>query len=150
MTNGEKMLITQQRRQGLGYPETARKLGMSVNTVKSYCQRNSITPAGTTTAQSGNACRQCGSTLEHTPGRKKKQFCSDACRLRWWHNHREMSKTARDAKCAACGQKFITDRTQKYCSHACYIAARFGGAHGHETYPQRSLTGKRATVAHWL
>ena len=46
MTNGEKMLITQQRRQGLGYTEIARKLGMSVNTVKSYCQRKGIKPAG--------------------------------------------------------------------------------------------------------
>lgn len=30
MTNGEKMMITQQRRQGLGYTEIARRLGMSV------------------------------------------------------------------------------------------------------------------------
>ena len=134
MTNGEKMLITQQRRQGFGYTEIARKLGMSVNTVKSYCQRNAIKPVGKTTSLEKEACRQCGSALEHTPGRKKKQFCSDACRLRWWHEHREMSKTARGAKCAACGREFITDRAQKYCSHACYIAARFGGVHGHETY----------------
>ena len=135
MTNGEKMLVAQQRRQGLGYTEIARKLGISVNTVKSYCQRNGIKPAGKTAVQSGSTCRQCGNTLEHTPGRKKKQFCSDACRLRWWHEHREMSKTARGAKCAACGREFITDRTQKYCSHNCYIAARFGGVHGNETYP---------------
>ena len=134
MTNGEKMLITQQRRQGLGYAEIARKLGMSVNTVKSYCQRNGIKPVGKTTPEK-DTCKHCGSALEHTPGRKKKQFCSDACRLRWWHEHREMSKTARSAKCAACGREFVTDRTQKYCSHACYIAARFGGVHGHETSP---------------
>ena len=133
MTNGEKTLVAQQRRQGLGYTEIARKLGMSVNTVKSYCQRNSIKPVGKATPEK-DKCRQCGSVLEHTPGRKKKQFCSDACRLRWWHEHREMSKTARGAKCAACGREFITDRAQKYCSHACYIAARFGGVHGHETY----------------
>ena len=135
MTNGEKMLITQQRRQGLGYTEIARKLGMSVNTVKSYCQRNGIKPVGKTTAPEKETCRQCGSMLQHTPGRKKKQFCSDVCRMRWWHDHREMSKTAKSANCAACGREFITDREQKYCSHACYIAARFGGAHGHETYP---------------
>ena len=134
MTNGEKMLIAQHRRQGLGFAEIARKLGMSVNTVKSYCQRNGIKPAGKTAVQSGSTCRQCGNTLEHTPGRKKKQFCSDACRLRWWHEHRDMSKTAKETKCAACGREFVTDRVQKYCSHACYIAARFGGAHGHETY----------------
>lgn len=48
MTNGEKMLITRQRRQGLGYAEIVRKLGMSVNTVKSYCRRNGIKPAGKT------------------------------------------------------------------------------------------------------
>ena len=48
MTNGEKMMITQQRRQGLGYTEIARKLGLSVNTVKSYCRRNGIKPAGKT------------------------------------------------------------------------------------------------------
>ena len=134
MTNREKMLVAQHRRQGLGYAEIARRLSMSVNTVKSYCQRNGIKPSGKTAVQSCSTCRQCGNTLEHTPGRKKKQFCSDACRLLWWHEHREMSKTARDAKCAACGREFVTDRAQKYCSHACYIAARFRGAHGHETY----------------
>ena len=135
MTNGEKMLIIQQRRKGLGYTEIARKLDMSVNTVKSYCQRNGIKPAGKTAVKSDSTCRQCGNTLQQIPGKKKKQFCSDACRMHWWHDHREMSKTARGAKCAACGREFITDRVQKYCSHACYISARFGGIHGHETYP---------------
>lgn len=71
MTNGEKMLITQQRRQGLGYTEIARKLGMSVNTVKSYCQRNGIKPVGKTVVPEKDNCRQCSSVLEHTPGRKK-------------------------------------------------------------------------------
>ena len=135
MTNGEKMLVAQQRRQGLGYTEIARKLGISVNTVKSYCQRNSIKPIGKTAMPGKDACKQCGGMLQHTPGRKKKQFCSDACRMRWWHEHRDMSKTAKGVKCAACGREFITDRVQKYCSHACYIAARFGGANRHETYP---------------
>ena len=32
MTNGEKMFIAQQLKQGLGYSEIARKLNMSVNT----------------------------------------------------------------------------------------------------------------------
>lgn len=136
MTNREKLLITQQRRQGLGHTEIALKLGMSVNTVKSFCQRNGIKPICKSAGTGNDTCRQCGSTLEHTPGKKKKQFCSDACRLRWWHDHRDMSRTAKSAKCAACGWEFITDRVQKYCSHACYIAARFGGAHGHETYPR--------------
>ena len=136
MTRGEKLLIAQYRAQGMGYTAIADTLGLSKNTVKSFCQRNGIKPICKSAGTGNDTCRQCGSTLEHTPGKKKKQFCSDACRLRWWHDHREMSKTAKGAKCAACGQEFITDRVQKYCSHACYIAARFGGAHGHETYPR--------------
>ena len=134
MTNGEKLCIRKLRMQGLGYTEIARKLGMSVNTVKSYCQRNGLKPVGKITVPEKDTCRQCGNTLEHTPGRKKKQFCSDDCRLLWWHEHRHMSRNAKGAKCAACGKEFMTDRAQKYCSHDCYISARFGGAHGNDTY----------------
>ena len=130
MTNGEKKLIAQQIKQGLEYSEIARKLDMSVNTVKSYCQRNGLKRAGESVTSANDACKRCGCALEHTPGRKKKQFCSDACRLRWWHEHRYMSKTAKSAKCAACGRAFMTDRGQRYCSHACYIRMRFGGNHG--------------------
>lgn len=133
MTNGEKMLIAQQIKQGMGYSEIARKLGMSVNTVKSYCQRNGLKRAGESVTSTNDVCRRCGCTLVHTPGRKKKQFCSDACRLRWWHEHRYMSKTAKSAKCVACGREFMTDRGQRYCSHACYIHMRFGESRGHGT-----------------
>ena len=130
MTNGEKVQIVQMRKRGLGYAEIARSLGMSVNTVKSDCQRNGLKPPAKNTVQPGDVCRQCGSTLHRTPGRKRKQFCSDACRLRWWHEHRYMSKTARSAKCAACGRAFRTDRGQRDCSHACYIHMRFESDHG--------------------
>ena len=95
MTNGERMLIAQQLKQGLVYSEIARKLDMSVNTIKSYCQRNGLKRAGKSVTSTNDACKRCGCALEHTPGRKKKQFCSDACRLRWWHEHRYMSKTAK-------------------------------------------------------
>lgn len=130
MTNGEKMLIAQQLKQGQGYSEIARKMNMSVNTVKSYCQRNGLKRAGESAPSRNDVCRQCGCALAHTPGRKKKQFCSDGCRLRWWHEHRYMSKTARSAKCVACGREFMTDRGQRYCSHACYVHMRFESNHG--------------------
>ena len=134
MTNGEKVQIVQMRKRGLGYTEIARSLGMSVNTVKSYCRRSGVKPLEKMTAQSGDVCRQCGSVLKHTPGRKRKRFCSDVCRLRWWHGHRELGRNARTIVCASCGKAFATDRTQKYCSHACYIQPRFGGAHGNEAH----------------
>ena len=134
MTNGEKVQIVQMRKRGLGYAVIARSLGMSVNTVKSYCQRSGVKPLEKKTAQSGDVCRQCGSVLKLTPGRKRKWFCSDACRLCWWHAHREMGQNARTVLCASCGKAFVTDRAQKYCSHACYIQTRFGGTHGNEAH----------------
>ena len=114
MTNGEKARIVQMRKRGLGCAEIARSLGMSVNTVKSYCRRSGVKPLEKKTAQSGDVCRQCGSVLKHTPGRKRKCFCSDACRLRWWNGHREQGRNARMIVCASCGKVFVTDRAQKY------------------------------------
>lgn len=134
MTNGEKVQIGHMRKRGLGYTEIARSLGLSVNTVKSYCQRSGVKPLAKNTVQPDDVCRQCGCVLKHTPGRKKKCFCSDACRLRWWHGHRELGRNARTVVCVSCGKAFVTDRMQKYCSHACYIQARFGGAHGNEAH----------------
>ena len=58
MTNGEKMLIAQQIKQGLGYSEIARKLDMSVNTVKSYCQRNGLKRAGESITSAYDACKR--------------------------------------------------------------------------------------------
>ena len=42
MTSEQKRLIDQYRRQGMGSTEIAEKLNLSVNTVKSYCRRNSM------------------------------------------------------------------------------------------------------------
>ena len=87
MTNGEKILITRQRRQGLGYAEIVRKLGMSVNTVKSYCRRNGIKPAGKT-----------------MPG---KDACSAAA---YWSIPRAEKRSSSARMPAACAGGMITGR----------------------------------------
>ena len=71
--------------------------------------------------------------IVQTPGRKRKRFCSDACRNAWWNAHLSLvkRKAVRTVVCAGCGQPFEAyGRTpRKYCSHACYVAHRFGGHH---------------------
>jgi hypothetical protein len=56
-------------------------------------------------------------------------FCSDECRLTWWNQnkYREGGKP-RTFKCLNCGKEFqaFVVKERKYCSHACYIEARFG------------------------
>ena len=136
MTNAERDYIIRYRQAGKNCAEIARVLGLSANTVKSFCQRNSIVPIApntqaSLTALSETVCLCCGEKVKQQPHRKPKRFCSDACRLHWWHSHRDMDKNAVDRRCFSCGRVFRSSREQKYCSHACYIKARFGGnAHG--------------------
>lgn len=121
MTQLQKDAILRMRRDGLGYTEIAKRLDMSVNTVKSFGRRCEA-PAD------GERCRQCEQPITQTPGRKPRRFCSDACRLKWWHQNPTMMKTALMKVCPGCGIEFIAVPRQKHCGHSCYITARFGGA----------------------
>ncbi len=74
-------------------------------------------------------CLQCGKEIAQAPGRKKKKFCSDACRSKWWTAHPEQirHKSNQTINCAFCGKAFQVhgEQKHKYCSHDCYIKDRF-------------------------
>ena len=100
MTNVERDYIIRYRQAGKSCAEIARILGLSANTVKSFCQRNNIVPIMPNTQASlptlsETVCLCCGEKVTQQPHRKPKRFCSDACRLRWWHAHRDMEKKCR-------------------------------------------------------
>lgn len=130
MTDEQKQQIIALRRDGAGYGSIASQLGISINTVKSFCRRHSLAAPPT-----DHLCEQCGRPIIQNPGRKRKRFCSDACRNKWWNSHLDLVK--RNAvytfTCLACGKKFTVygNSHRKFCSHACYIAYRFEGVrHG--------------------
>ena len=133
MTSEEKSRIAELRKQGLGYKRIARELGLKDGTVKTYCHRHGM---ATAQAKAGkptekDKCRFCGAQLHQLPGRKPKQFCSDECRNRFWNRSiaRVNRKSMIDFTCPVCGKPFRAygGCSRKYCSHACYIADRFGG-----------------------
>lgn len=133
VTNADKNYIVRYRRAGKSCTEIARSLGLSSNTVKSFCRRNDIIPDEQRAASgsSETKCLQCGTTVIRQPHRKAKRFCSDACRLTWWHAHRDLAKNAVERRCSQCGQVFHSVREQKYCSRVCYFMMRYGGkSHG--------------------
>lgn len=133
MTKEEKQNILTLQAQGLGYKRIAATLGISENTVKSFLKRADKVPEifhvpeAPRVDDGKHLCLQCGKSVPQNPGRKEKKFCSDACRYRWWNSH-----PAKDADriCPVCGERFTAygRRSRKYCSHACYILDRFGGA----------------------
>lgn len=126
MTYQQKEKIKQMRGEGFSYSKIAVMLGISENTVKSYCRRNNLGGAGTGIANQADdiLCGQCGALLIHTPSAKKKRFCSDICRMAWWNAHPEaVNRKAMYAfTCAHCGTAFESygNKNRKYCSRACY------------------------------
>ena len=132
MTNEQKILILSLRAKGLGYRKVAAKLGISENTVKSFCRRQKDSPQ--VNVQAGSVCKCCGAPIEQTPGRKEKKFCSDKCRREWWNSHLDQvdRRAIYEMICPGCGKRFTVygNAKRKYCSHECYVSHRFGGRDG--------------------
>lgn len=137
----QKTEIASLRSQGYGYTKIAQALGLSKNTVKSYCKRNSLSTAALEGADDmpvlmPSFCMECGKPVTQVPGRKEKKFCSDECRHKWWNARPEKitRKAVYSYTCAGCGKPFTAygNSRRKYCCHSCYIADRFKGGDGDE------------------
>ena len=127
----QKDEIIQLRKNGLSYKKISNLLNVSVNSVKSICRRDGITK--TKEFDGGKQCQSCGKELIQKLGKKSKKFCSDMCRMKWWNSH--LSQVNRKAyygyQCKNCQRSFTVygQSSRQFCSHACYIAYRFGDAH---------------------
>lgn len=133
MTEEQKQQIIRFRNEGCGYTMVADKLGISRDTVKSFCRRNGLNGKAVQTniTETGSVCRECGKALFQEAGKKQRVFCSDECRTAWWRTHPEQIKqrAVYSFTCACCTQTFTAygNSKRKYCSHECYIRNRFKG-----------------------
>jgi endogenous inhibitor of DNA gyrase (YacG/DUF329 family) len=137
MTDYEKQKIRELRSEGLGYIKIANETGLNINSVKSFCRRNGLTgQPSKKDGTEGHRCLNCGKPVEQTPGKREKKFCCNACRWHYWNTHKELvnRRAVYHYTCAACGKQFDAygNRHRKYCSHICYIRARFGGEDNEE------------------
>lgn len=120
MTTQEKMLLEELYKKGLGYKKIANITELSVNSVKSHCKRHIVI---------GNEilCPCCAKPIAQIPKHKKRRFCSDDCRKKWWRAHPEAVRREKchELICTYCGQKFQRyGKDRRYCSRACYANAR--------------------------
>lgn len=132
MTENEKSAIERMRKKGLSYQKIADNLSIRKEAVRSFCRTRNIAPATGATASS-SICPICGRQLKQPEGKgRRRRFCSDACRMKWWKNH--PSEKGHDIarirvyRCRGCGNLFrgYGSAERKYCSHECYISDRFG------------------------
>lgn len=137
MTENQKKQIARMRANGTGYGKIAQEMGISLNTIKSYCRRNKLngnaaeeTPAAVLSGVE-TKCENCGKVIRQIAKQKKKRFCCDKCRNEWWNSHLDLVKRKAVYKyvCPHCKKEFEVygNSHRKYCCHECYIADRFGG-----------------------
>ena len=130
MTENQKMIVAGLRKTGMGYGTIAKKVGVSVNTIKSFCHRRAAKPKREEPDSRTHRCLCCGVPVAQNPGRKEKKFCSDKCRNKWWNARLDLvnRKAFREIVCVGCGRTFTVygQVKRKFCSHQCYIEARFG------------------------
>lgn len=134
MTDAQKIQIGNLRAVGLGYKRIAEQMGISENTIKTYCHRHNL---GGNAAQTNDVnkdaavCLCCGLPVKQNMGRKKKKFCSDKCRNMWWNSN--LDKVNRKAvysfECLACKSPFTAygNSKRKYCCLECYAKRNKGG-----------------------
>ena len=137
MTEIEKANILRLREEGRTLQEISMELNLSINTVKSFifrsCRPNPEREEETVAPPLSpdrvvRRCLFCGQPVTQPPHRKEKKFCSAACRSHWWNQNAAQSKgkALHTKRCAHCGETFRAYGQRKYCSHGCYISARFG------------------------
>ena len=131
MTNETKLKIDELRSEGLGYSKIANLLGITKNSVASYCKRSvGISISGD---KKIIRCLNCGKgkPIIINSNSKPRKFCSDKCRGLYWKNHKSEinKKTFHEFICPICGKgvKLYGKPHQKYCSLTCYFKARYGG-----------------------
>ena len=141
MTEKQKSEIIRMREDGVSFSKISEITGISRNTIKSFCRRADATQYTESTegteaekivkTEDGLNCKQCGKPLQLVPGRKIPKFCCKDCRTKWWNSHPEEvnKKAIYNFTCAGCGKNFTAygNNGRKYCSHSCYIDARFRG-----------------------
>ena len=118
MTALQKSEIIRMRGAGETYAAIADTLNLSVNTVQSFCRRQSS--AEKEKENPSPKCENCRKPMKQT-AQTTRRFCCDACRMKWWSKHPE-ERPGKKAVCVQCGKKFSYQgsRSRKFCSQKCY------------------------------
>lgn len=135
MNDSQRQQIRKLRADGYSYGKVAQALGLSENTIKTFCRRNGlggVVEVPMSVDLDRHYCLYCGVEVKQNPGRKKKKFCSDKCRNVWWNSN--LDKVNRKAvysfECLTCKRPFTAygNAKRKYCCLECYANRNKGGS----------------------
>ena len=124
MTDVTKNQIRELREKGYGYKRISKELSISISQIRyavdGFNKEAAVVSIGT--------CKECGMRIVSQKGKKKKLFCSDACRMKWWNSHLDQvnRKANYTIVCQHCGKEFVVygNAKRKFCCHTCYAKSR--------------------------
>lgn len=134
MTEAQKLRIEMMRNNGIGYKVIAREVGLTRDIVRNYCKSRDMAGYGKRIiigAGNKEVCKYCLGPIEKANTGRPRKFCCEKCRREWWRENKDLIDRKASAKyeivCQHCGKRFISygNKKRKYCSHQCYIRARF-------------------------
>jgi hypothetical protein len=94
MTEVEKQQIHDLRMLGSGYRSIGAVLGISRDCIRGFCKRNGLD--GNSRSVSLNPeekiknhllCPSCSKSIKKKKRGRGRQYCSDACRRKWWKDN---------------------------------------------------------------
>ena len=136
MTDFEAAQVKEMRLKGMGYRAIAEALGLSRDIVRNHCKAKGMGGYVAATVKNlqeregqNGICICCGKEMQQAGTGRQRKFCSEKCRRQWWKTHPEEGnrKAVYTQVCTRCGKEFTAygNSHRKYCSHDCYIKARF-------------------------
>lgn len=133
MNDIQRKAITDLRMKGCSYSQISIKVGLSENTIKTFCRRNNLKAEDIANAigLKEGVCECCGKPTVMLEGKKPKRFCSSSCRNKWWNSNLDKvnKKAHYEFTCIRCHKPFTAygNKERKYCCHECYVADRYYG-----------------------
>jgi len=153
LTDNQRKQIFNLRALGIGYKTIADKIGLSKDTIKSFCKRNNINGPGEIVKlnfqvmqDKKTACPCCGKNFNIKSVGRPKRFCSEECRRKWWKENPDKRKMRATAiyklTCNNCNKEFKSygNKNKKYCSKDCYFNYRFYGEEEVNEYSQNGYS----------
>ena len=106
------------RKQGLSYKEIAKRIDITPENARMIASRAKKQQQHTSPCPAG-VCKVCGDPLTFVEGKKRKQFCSDACRTKYQNQRKK--RTPHICTCELCGKEFVYygNPHKRFCSQEC-------------------------------
>jgi len=83
MNNDTKVI--ELREKGYGYKRIANELNLTRDQVRYICLK-------TKQDSLDGICKNCDRKIKSVRGKKKKVYCSDKCRYKWWNKQKKLKR----------------------------------------------------------